>query len=198
MTIRGCFYLWSICGMDLEKLFGSKTKVDIIKYLLFRRQWVSMRALENEVKRTFPAIKKQVDSLRDSMAIDVNTEWQWRSITIKKDFHDIVKNIFIYALKYDLKMIFEEYEVMIHSYYFGKRFWADIDMDLVVIYKNCEKPQIDAIKESINNVFKKFFIEIVSVVFMSNEEREKRYRLADKFVVNIMRNVGNMQEEFKV
>jgi len=71
-------------------------------------------------------------------------------------------------------------------------------MDLVVIYKNCEKPQIDAIKESINNVFKKFFIEIVSVVFMSNEEREKRYRLADKFVVNIMRNVGNMQEEFKV
>jgi hypothetical protein len=82
---------------------------------------------------------------------------------------------------------------MIHSYYFGKRFGANIDMDLVVIYKNCEKPQIDMIKDSINNAFKKFLIEIVSVVFMSHEDREKRYRLADKFVLNIMRNVADVK-----
>ena len=52
--------------MNLEKLFGSKTKVDIIKYLLFRRQGVSMRALEAELGWTFPAIKKQVDSLEEA------------------------------------------------------------------------------------------------------------------------------------
>jgi len=60
--------------MNLEKLFGSKTKVDILKYLLFRRQGVSMRALESELERTFPAIKKQVDSLEESGILAVNKE----------------------------------------------------------------------------------------------------------------------------
>jgi UDP-glucose 4-epimerase len=31
------------------------------------------------------------------------------------------------------------------------------------------------------------FIENASIVFMSAEEREKRYRLADKFVLQVMR-----------
>jgi len=60
--------------MNLEKLFGSKTKVDILKYLLFRRQGVSMRALEAELNRTFPAIKKQIDSLNEAEVIDVDKE----------------------------------------------------------------------------------------------------------------------------
>jgi predicted transcriptional regulator len=62
--------------MNLEKLFGSKTKVDILKYLLFKRQGVSMRALESEISWTFPAIKKQVDSLHESNVIDVNKDNQ--------------------------------------------------------------------------------------------------------------------------
>lgn len=62
--------------MNLEKLFGSKTKVDILKYLLFRRQGVSMRALESEIQRTFPAIKKQVDSLLEAQVININKEGQ--------------------------------------------------------------------------------------------------------------------------
>jgi len=62
--------------MNLEKLFGSKTKVDILKYLLFRRQGISMRALEGEIGRTFPAIKKQVDSLNESNVINVNKDNQ--------------------------------------------------------------------------------------------------------------------------
>ena len=49
--------------MDLEKLFGSKAKVDILKYLLFKRQGLSLRALESDLTWTFPAIKKQVDSM---------------------------------------------------------------------------------------------------------------------------------------
>ena len=82
--------------MNLEKLFGSKTKVDILKYLLFKRQGVSMRALESEIEWTFPAIKKQVDSLNDSNVINVNKDGQGRSISIKPEFHDILKNVFYF------------------------------------------------------------------------------------------------------
>jgi hypothetical protein len=35
-----------------------------------------MRALESEIERTFPAIKKQVDSLNESNVIDVNKDGQ--------------------------------------------------------------------------------------------------------------------------
>jgi predicted transcriptional regulator len=68
------YFIISLKGMNLEKLFGSKTKVDILKYLLFRRQGISMRALESELERTFPAIKKQVDSLEESGILTVNKE----------------------------------------------------------------------------------------------------------------------------
>lgn len=67
-------------------------------------------------------------------------------------------------------------------------------MDLVVIYKNCEKPLIEKIKENISEIFRDYFMEVVSVVFMPHEEREKRYRLADKFVLHIMRNVQETQK----
>ena len=77
---------------------------------------------------------------------------------------------------------------MIDKYFFGKRFGADIDMDLVITYKNCEKPQLDLIKDQINDIFRNYYIETVAVVFMSLEEWQKRYRLADRFVLQIMRN----------
>lgn len=175
--------------MNLEKLFGSRTKVDIIKYLLFRRQWVSMRALESELEWTFPAIKKQVDSLLEAQVIDINKEGQWRSITIKPEFHDNIKNIFFYGLRREVVELFQTYEIMIDKYFFGKRFGTDIESDLVIIYKNCEKPQIEEMKEQINTIFRGYFIETVSVVFMSLEEWQKRYRLADRFVLQIMRHI---------
>ncbi|HBB04047.1 TPA: hypothetical protein DCZ39_04085 [Patescibacteria group bacterium] len=82
--------------MNLEKLFGSKAKVDILKYLLFKRQGVSMRALESEIERTFPAIKKQVDSLLAANVINVNKDGQGRAITIRPEFHESIKNVFYY------------------------------------------------------------------------------------------------------
>lgn len=173
--------------MNLEKLFWSEAKVWILKYLLFRRQWISMRALESELNWTFPAIKKQVDSLNDARVIDVNKEWQWRAISIKPEFYDIIKNIFYFWLKQELEDLFKTYSVIIDQYYFWKRFWVALEMDLVIVYKNCEKVQIDQIKEDINNIFRSYYIEMVSVVFMSLEDRQKRYRLADRFVLQIMR-----------
>ncbi len=173
--------------MNLEKLFGSKTKVDILKYLLFKRQWISMRALESELSWTFPAIKKQVDSLKIAWVIDINKEWTGWSITIKPEFEWVLKQIFYYGLKWNLVDLFTTYEIMIDKYFFGKSFWINLDMDLVVIYKNLEKPQIEKIKESINDIFNWYFIGVVSVVFMSIDEWNKRYRLADRFVLDIMR-----------
>ena len=175
--------------MNLEKLFGSKTKVDILKYLLFKRQGVSMRALESEIERTFPAIKKQVDSLNDSNVVHVNKEGQWWSISIKPEFHDTLKNVFYFWLQNELKTLFTTYEVMIDQYYFGKKFNIDLEMDLVVIYKNCEKPQIDMIKQNIDEIFRSYFIDMASVVFMNLDERQKRDRLADRFVIQIKKSL---------
>jgi len=174
--------------MDLEKLFGSKTKVDILKYLLFRRQWVSMRALEWELEWTFPAIKKQVDSLKSAEILKVDTDGNWRSISVEPWIHDLLKQIFYYWLKWKLVSLFESYDIMIDKYFFWKCFWINLDMDLVVIYKNMEKPQIEKLKESISDIFRWYFIEVVNVVFMSSDERDKRYRLADRFVLDILRN----------
>ncbi len=60
-------------------------------------------------------------------------------------------------------------------------------MDIVIIYQHMEKPQIDELKNKIADLFREFFIENASIVFMSVEEREKRYRLADKFVLQVIR-----------
>lgn len=85
--------------------------------------------------------------------------------------------------------MFKTYEVMIDQYYFGKKFNVDLEMDLVVVYKNCEKPQIDMIKDNINEIFRNYFIELVAVVFMGLEERQKRDRLADRFVIQIKKSL---------
>jgi hypothetical protein len=176
--------------MKLEKLFGSKTKVDIIKYLLFKRQGVSMRALETELTWTFPAIKKQIDALNDAEVIDVDKDHTKRSITIKKDFYEQIKIVFMYCMRSDIKQLFARHESMIDSYYEGKIFGYALDMDLVVIYKNADKEQLALIKEEISEIFRHYFIEMVNVVFMSHDERQKRYRLADKFVLTVLRSIG--------
>lgn len=146
-----------------------------------------MRALESELSWTFPAIKKQVDSLDEAGIVDIDKDGAGWSITVKEDIFDDIKKFFYYGMKYELVRLFQEYEVMIHKYYFGKTFGVPLDMDIVVVYKNLEKPQIDAMKEAINDIFRSYYIELVSVVFMSHEEREKRYRLADRFVLHILR-----------
>ena len=121
--------------MNLEKLFGSKTKVDILKYLLFRRQWISMRALESELEWTFPAIKKQIDSLNEASVLDVNKEWPGRAIYIKPDFFNKIRDIFFFGLKQELVECFTAYGSIVDKYYFGKRFGINLEMDLVVVYK---------------------------------------------------------------
>jgi len=150
-----------------------------------------MRALENELTRTFPAIKKQIDSLLEARLINIDKSSMKRSIRIKDDFHNHIKNIFLYSLQTDLTDLFDEHKTIIEKYYLGNKFGKNLDMDLIILYKDCNTKQIDEIKEIINKIFSNYFIDIVSVVFMSASEREKRYRLADRFVLNIMRSLQN-------
>ena len=146
-----------------------------------------MRALESEIWWTFPAIKKQVDSLEESWILNIQKENSGFSISIKKEYFDLFKQIFFTALKSNLTSLFDTYSIMINKYFLWKVFGIPLDMDIVIIYQHMEKPQIDELKNWIADLFREFFIENASVVFMSLEEREKRYRLADKFVLQVMR-----------
>lgn len=63
---------------------------------------------------------------------------------------------------------------------------------MVIIYKNCEKALLDVVKEDISNIFRNYFIETAQISFMSIEEFQRRYRLADKFVLNLMRTKNEL------
>ena len=97
----------------------------------------------------------------------------------------------MYSLQSTVKDLFAVHEYSINQYYFGKTFGKELDMDLVVVHNNAEKPAIDNIKEDISALFNKFFIYSLSVTFMSISEREKRNRLADKFVLKILASVSS-------
>jgi len=147
-----------------------------------------MRALETELSRTFPAIKKQIDTLNEANIISVDKNDTKRAIRIHEDCLDNIKVFFLQNLQHELKQLFENNKNIIEKYYRWNRFWNNLDMDLIVLH--CEdNNEIDKIKEKINDIFTNYFIDIVSVVFMSSSERDKRYRLADRFVLNIMKNI---------
>lgn len=174
--------------MKLDKLFWSKTKVDILKYLVFKRQWVSMRALENELPWSFPAIKKQTDILLDAGIIKVdkvNNKW---SIYINAKASGFMKDLFIQWLQFSLINLLNQYDTIIDKYYLGKIFWNDVEADMVIIYKRLWWDFIDKIKEDIWRLFGDYYIDTWRVVFLSVEDFDRRYRLADNFVLSVIRN----------
>lgn len=175
--------------MKLEKLLWSKTKVDILKYLVFKRQWISIRALENELSWSFPAIKKQVDLLCDADVLKIDKEWAWWSIRLEQWAQDIVRNLFLFSMEWMLNTIVDSSGWIIkHTYLwriFGKP--LDMDVDLVLIYETDKKEEVALLKSQIESVFKDYFIDVVSVVFLSYDDFQKRYRVADKFVLNLIR-----------
>jgi len=180
-------------NMNLEKLFGSKTKVDILKYLIFRRQWVSMRALETELWWTFPAIKKQVDSLDEAWIIFIDKENTGRSIHLKWGIQHILKDLFFEALKQSLTELFDNTWDKIANYFWWDKFWKEIGMDLIIIHNNMDKDTIEKLKNDISECFRTYWIESASIAFMSADERETRYRLADRFVLQVMRHYNTVR-----
>lgn len=173
--------------MKLDKFLWSKTKVDILKYLLFRRQGISIRALDHEIPWTFPAIKKQVDSLEEAEVILIDKDASKWSITMHPSAAPHVKAILLYTLETELFALFDTYSYIIDHYFLGHIFWRDLELDLVLIHNQCEKNALDALKDAITLLFKGYFIETAKVAFMSSDEYQRRYRLADKFVLQLMR-----------
>lgn len=183
--------------MNIEKLIWSKTKTDIIKYLLFRRQWISIRALETELEWSFPAIKKQIDSLLEAEIITIDKDNNKWAIYISSDIQELIKKIFIQSIEFSINKEFIKYDTIIEKYYLWNFFGNPINnnsqnIDIIVIYKGIWKDFIEKIKEKISEIFKDNFINDIWMVFMSSEDFQRRYRLSDKFVLSILRNTKNI------
>ena len=146
-----------------------------------------MRALETELWWTFPAIKKQVDSLEEAGIILVEKESTWRSIHMKPETLPIFKELFFEDLKQELSLLFTKNQNQISNYFWWDKFWKPIGMDIILIHNDMSKDAIDLLKNEISECFRNCRIESASIVFMTTEEREKRYRLADRFVLQVMR-----------
>lgn len=173
--------------MKLEKLLWSNTKADILKYLVFKRQGISIRALENDLPWSFPAIKKQIDSLLDSQVIEIDKTQNKRSISLEDNFWRLIKEMLLYGLKSEITKYCNNYEFCIKELFLWKIFGKSLEIDLVVIYQGLDTHSLQKIKEDIWEIFKNYFIDAVGAVFMENDDFQKRYRLADKFVLTVMR-----------
>jgi biotin operon repressor len=183
-----CVFVFKV--MKLDKLVWSKAKADILKYLVFRRQWISIRAFEAELERSFPAIKKQIDQLEDAgvVAIDKdNTKW-W-SISLTPGLGQYIRQLLLYMIQVDLEEYFRSHELLLKKWYYWHMFWAQVEVDLVLIYEPLAVEHLPKIKEDIDRLFDTYLIrsDQNKLVLLSSSEFDKRYRLADKFVLQLMR-----------
>lgn len=174
--------------MNLEKLFWSKTKSDILKYLVFRRQWVSIRALESELWWTFPGIKKQIDSLEEAEVLHIDKTPEKWSIQIADDVFEELRKLIICSLKHDISSLLNKSQI-IWKYYLWKLFDRNIDVDLVVLHNDeSDQNELDELKSLITQAFKVYMIDPAYFVFMTNAEFDKRTKMADKFALSVLRS----------
>lgn len=179
--------------MDLTKLFGSKTRTDVMKYLLFRKQGVSMRALEAEIGRTFPVIKTQVEALEAAGIMRLVKDKSWE-LYLTDEIIPALHELFHAALKSEILEVFNNHPGQIAQQFWGTMFGKDIWSDLVILHNSSEKKELDTIKNEMNEIFSSYRIESASVVFMSKNERDRRYRLADKFALKVLTAYKTIQE----
>ena len=66
-------------------------------------------------------------------------------------------------------------------------------MDPIIIHNNMDKDTIEKLKNDISECFRTYWIESASIAFMSADERETRYRLADRFVLQVMRHYNTVR-----
>ena len=172
--------------MKLDKLLWSKAKADIIKYLVFKRQGVSIRALETDLEWSFPAIQKQIASLEESDIIMVNKEEMKFSIQINPDVAEPLKNLFVAAMKADL-MKLTVLHTLIAKCYLGEIFGYHIDADVVMITHPALLWSLETLQKEMSELFHDYLMDRINVVFMSLDDFSKRSRMADKFVLNLLR-----------
>jgi len=150
-----------------------------------------MRALEQELDRTFPAIKKQIDSLDESDILIINKDAQAWSIELDPLVEPMITQLVMITLKQACEQLINTYDTMISTCYYGKLFGIGIEQDLVLLYAHNDPQCLDLIKQELNTILHGFFIDHASVVLMSEDEFRKRINMADKFALGIMRAQGN-------
>ncbi len=175
--------------MKLDKLLWSKTKVDILKYLIFCKEGISLRALENKIWWTFPSIKKQIDLLEKSGVVYIDKSWNSWAVYLKDEFKKLLSKLFLYALQQDIQELFEKNNDLIKDYYLWKLFWFPLEADLFVLYQPEFKPKLEKVKLQLDKLFESYFIYSPVVGFMSITEYLQRERIWDRFVI-FLKNKG--------
>ena len=117
-----------------------------------------MRALETDLWWTFPAIKKQVDVLEEAQLISILKESTGWSISLRSEFWSLLKELFFLALKQQLIDKFQEQGERILQYFWGDKFGKPIGMDIILIYDEEKKWNIDALKTAISEIFREYRI----------------------------------------
>ena len=183
--------------MKLDKLVWSKAKADILKYLVFRRQWISIRAFESELERSFPAIKKQIDQLEDAWVVAIDKDQSKWSIYLTPWLGQHIRDLLLYMIHKDLEEYLQEHAFMIKKRYFGQLFGASVEVDLVLIYHATAVEYLWKIKEDIDRLLDSYLVrsDQNKLVMLSVSEFDKRYRLADKFVLQLMRECKSWWEK---
>jgi len=174
--------------MNIYLLFGNRTKVDILKYLMFKEDGISARELENNLSQSFPAIKKQIDNLERAWIIMKNKKWNRWQLEIVNEAKWFIKEIFLY----DIKMYIQQL-LNINCYFLKKCFLVDffstdsksnVWVDLVFIHLPIDEIFLIDMKKQLWKFFDSYFLDL-KIVFMLQSDYEKRLRFADKFVIKI-------------
>ena len=93
-------------------------------------------------------------------------------------------------------MTFASYS-WIRKFFLGKIFnpSLSVDVDLVVVYQNAQPSELEALKHEIDALFSSYFVESVKIVFFSEEQFEMRYKMADKFVLSLLKFARDWERE---
>jgi len=172
--------------MDLDLFLWNKTKVDILKYLLFKEDKISARELENKLDQSFPAIKKQIDNLSKAWVLNKNKIWNRWHLEIINDVKPLIKELFIYHIKHFIYNLQEQNESFVKQIFFIDFFYDtnDLWVDLVFIYSKIDSVFLDDFKKQASAFLDSYFLDL-KIVFMLDIDYEKRLRFADKFVIKL-------------
>ena len=173
--------------MNVDLLFWSKTKSNILKYLIFVEEWLSARELENKLSQSFPAIKKQLDNLEQAWIISKNKNWNRWKIEVTKEIKPVIFKIFLFDMINFLKDLKERY-FFLYDFLLWDLFFLDLTyknwVDLIFIYSKVEDVFLNDVKKELSNFFDSYFLNI-KISFFEKSDYEKRLKYADKFILNI-------------
>jgi len=173
--------------MDIYEFLGNKTKVDILKYLLFKEDNISARELESKLNQSFPAIKNQIDKLEKAGVVLKNQQWNRWNLTIHEKVRPLLFKFFVFDIISFLEDLINKH-YFLDSYLLWDLFLLNkldnIWVDLVFIYNNVEEIFLQDIKRELENYFDTYFVD-VKLYFLSKLDYERRLRFADKFIVKL-------------